>query len=113
MMIRAASLGRQYRRDVDIRDRLRNIAELAGPFNANPLQTHRDCDIGMAVIKQMPLLRRADQMTSQCPSTKTAFSIKLTELRDGALNDASSHAYVLDQSPVAMRLAVFLACARS
>src|ERR1700733_15965572 len=52
-------------------------------------------------------------MAGKRASTQTTFGIKFAQLRNGALNDTATHAHVLDQSPVAMCLAVLLARARS
>jgi hypothetical protein len=52
-------------------------------------------------------------MAGKRAGAKSTFGIEFTELRNGALNDTPAHAHVLDQSPVAMRLAVLLARARS
>src|ERR1700723_1169002 len=52
-------------------------------------------------------------MPGERSSSKTPFSVELSELRDGALNHAPTNPHALHQSPVAMRLAILLACRRA
>jgi hypothetical protein len=86
-----------------------HITELPRALNAHALQTYRHGPLIRAVVEQRRLFRRADQASRQRACLQAPFGIEFTELRDGLLNHAPTHAHTLHQSPIAMRLAVFLA----
>ena len=87
-----------------------DIPELTRALDPNALQANRHRHVPAAVIEQPRFLRNANQMARQRPSLDAAALIKLAEMSDRLLDDASAEAHAAHQAPIPMDLSVLLAC---
>jgi hypothetical protein len=62
-----------------------------------------------AVVEQLRLLRRADQMTGQCPRFQPTSRVEIAKMGDGLLNDPTPDPHTAHQAPVAVNLTVLSA----
>src|SRR6516225_1530697 len=92
------------------RKRKIDIPELTRALDPNALQANRHRHVPAAVIEQPRFLRNANQMARQRPSLDAAALIKLAEMSDRLLDDASAEAHTAHQAPIPMDLSVLLAC---
>ena len=83
-----------------------NVAESPPAFEPNALQPHRRRHVPAAVVEQLRLLRRADQMSGQLPRFKPPLHVEFAKMCDRLLNNPPPDPHAPNQTPVAMRLAV-------
>src|SRR5262249_15623980 len=86
------------------------IAKLARTLDADAFQANRHCHIPAAVVEQLRVFRRPDQMPSQRPRLEAAALVEFAKMRNRLLNNPPPHPNTAHQTPITVDLPILLAC---